>query len=104
MNQKDSTPKPRPYVMWERSYAIVIVSFGILTGISLGYGIWAAFEFADTAAAADLARLLTSGFLFLFSGLSAVAMWLRLINVQDNRWLLDQVKETLKPKEEESDT
>ena len=91
--------KSRGYRVWERSYAVIIISFVALTSISLGYGLWAAFQFSDSNAPTDLARLITSGFLFIFSGLAAVAMWLRLINVQDNRWLITQIGELLESRE-----
>lgn len=91
--------KSRGFRVWERSYAVIIISFVALTGISLGYGLWAAFQFSDSNASTDLVRLITSGFLFIFSGLAAVAMWLRLINVQDNRWLISQISELLESRE-----
>ena len=91
--------KSRGYRMWERSYVVIIISFVALTSISLGYGLWAAFQFSDSNAPTDLARLITSGFLFIFSGLAAVAMWLRLINVQDNRWVISQISELLESRE-----
>ena len=93
------TAKSRGYKMWERSYAVIIISFVALTGISLGYGLWAAFLFSDSGASTVLARLITSDFLFTFSGLATVAMWLRLINVQDNRWSISQISELLESRE-----
>ncbi len=91
--------KSRGYRVWERSYATIIISLVALTGVSLGYGLWAAFQFSDSNASTDLTRLITSGFLFVFSGLAAVAMWLRLVNVQDNRRLFSRISELLESRE-----
>ena len=99
MKEDPLAAKSRGYRVWERSYAVIIISFVALTSISLGYGLWAAFQFSDSNASTDLARLITSGFLFVFSGLAAVAMWLRLINVQGNRWLISRIGELLESRE-----
>ena len=90
----------RPYRGWERIYTLIAALFALVTLATLGYGLWYAFEFADTGDSSDLARFLTSGFLFLFSGLASVGMWLRLTNIHDNRRMIARIGQLVEPSNE----
>ncbi len=90
----NSEPRPisdRLYQRREKAYLLIGILFTIITGLSLGYGLWAAFQYADNGDPSDLARLLTSGFLFVFSGAITVGVWVRLEWMEESRRLAKEL-------------
>ncbi len=77
----------------ERAYLLLLALFAILAGVCVGYGLFYAFEYTDTSDASDLTRLLTSGFLFVFSGVAIVGLWLRWAYVVEGRRLIARMKQ-----------
>ncbi|MFQ5933340.1 MAG: hypothetical protein ACE5KI_01695 [Dehalococcoidia bacterium] len=76
----------------EKVYVVVGILFAILTLASLSYGLWFAIEYADDGARDNLTRLLTSGFLFVFSGAISVGVWLRFVLLEDSRQLAAELR------------
>ena len=75
----------------EKAYLILLVLFTLITMLCLGYGLWYAIEFADTGSFSDLARLLTSGFLFVMSWVAAVGLWLRWAYMEESRRIITEL-------------
>lgn len=72
---------------------IVMVLFLIVALASLGYGAWFAIEYADDGDRNDLTRLLSSGFLFVFSGMVSIGFWLRIVLIEHHRSLVAAIQQ-----------